>query len=97
MGERMCRTNTIDVTNACASTSIGLTGASRIFLGMSATSCAGEGGICMFSGLASIAYGTVAQGMFTAKESLASPVACNNTFFGDPAPGFGKACYVLSY
>jgi prepilin-type N-terminal cleavage/methylation domain-containing protein len=87
--------NAINVTNACSS--VGVAGATTVFLGMPASSCATENSNCIFSGTASIAYGTVSQGIFTAKKDQSSPLACSNATFGDPAPGYAKACYVLSY
>lgn len=87
--------NSIDVTNACQS--LGVASADRIFLGMPSTSCATENGTCNFTGMASIAYGSMAVGKFNAKKDLTGPVSCANTFFGDPASGYGKACYILSY
>lgn len=94
-GAQRVQDNSIDVTNACQG--LGIASANRIFLGMPSASCAGEGGSCTFSGTATIAYGSLAQGRFTARTDLSSPVSCNNTFFGDPASGFSKACYILSY
>lgn len=94
-GEAVVQDNSIDVTNACQS--LGVASASRIFLGMSPTQCAWELSTCSFSGTASIAYGSLTVGKFTAKKDLTSPVSCNNTFFGDPASGYPKGCYVLSY
>jgi prepilin-type N-terminal cleavage/methylation domain-containing protein len=94
-GASTVQDNTIDVTNAC--TSLGIASADRIFLGMPSASCSGENGTCNFTGTASIAYGSLAMGKFTAKKDLTGPVSCNNTFFGDPASGYAKACYVLSY
>lgn len=94
-GGTVTQDNALDVTNACAG--LGIASANRIFLGMPASSCATENGTCTFSGTASIAYGSLAVGRFTARKDLTSPVSCNNTFFGDPASGFGKACYVLNY
>lgn len=87
--------NTIDVTNACPG--LGIASADRIFLGMPSTSCATENLTCNFTGTVSIAYGSLAVGKFTAKKDLTSPVSCSNAFFGDPASGFGKACYILNY
>lgn len=87
--------NTIDVTNACQS--LGVSSADRIFLGMPAASCATENLTCTFTGTATVAYGSLALGKFTAKKDLSSPVSCANTFFGDPAVGSGKACYILNY
>ena len=87
--------NSLDVTNACQG--LGVTSANKIFLGMPAASCAGENGTCTFTGTATIAYGSLAQGRFVAKKDLSSPVSCTNTFFTDPASGFSKGCYILSY
>ncbi len=94
-GAASVQNNSIDVTNACSA--LGISSANTIFLGMAPSSCAGENGTCTFSGTASVAYGSMAQGKFTAKKDLTSPVACGNTLFGDPTPGFVKACYVLQY
>jgi prepilin-type N-terminal cleavage/methylation domain-containing protein len=89
------RDDSIDVTNAC--TGLGIASANKIFLGMPSASCAGENGTCTFTGTASIAYGSLAQGRFVARNDLTSPVSCSNAFFTDPASGFSKACYILSY
>ena len=94
-GGPVTQNNSLDITNACAGLSIA--SANRIFLGMPATSCANEGGTCNFSGTQTIAYGSLAQGRFTAQKNMTSPVSCANTTFGDPASGFSKACFVLSY
>lgn len=94
-GAASVQDNTIDVTNACAG--LGIASADKIFLGMPATSCSSENGTCNFSGTAAIAYGSLTAGKFFAKKDLTSPVSCNNAFFGDPASGLTKACYVLSY
>jgi general secretion pathway protein G len=92
--------NSLNILNPCVSLGVqnaNGTPANKIFMGMSTTSCAGEGGTCTFSGTADIAYGSLAQGKFNALENQVSPLTCNNTTFGDPASGFTKACYVLSY
>lgn len=94
-GATSVQDNAIDVTNACQG--LGIASADKIFLGMPSASCATENGSCTFSATATIAYGSLAQGKFNAKTSLTSPVSCSNAFFGDPASGFGKACYILSY
>jgi prepilin-type N-terminal cleavage/methylation domain-containing protein len=94
-GTTTVQDNTIDVTNACQG--LGIASADKIFIGMPAASCATENGSCTFSGTATIAYGSLALGKFNAKTTLTSPVSCSNAFFGDPASGFGKACYILSY
>lgn len=56
--------------------------------------CASEGSACSFAGPATIVYGSVSQGRFTSQANVTSPITCNNINFGDPAPTFGKACYV---
>ena len=94
-GGVVTQNNALDITNACAG--LGIASADRIFLGMPSSSCAAEGGTCTFSGTASVAYGSLTVGRFFARKDLASPVTCNNTFFGDPASGYPKSCYVLSY
>ena len=94
-GATTVRDDSIDVTNACAG--LGVASADKLFMGMPSTSCATEGGTCTFSGTASIAYGSIAQGRFNARKDQTSPVTCNNTYFGDPASGFTKSCYVLQY
>lgn len=94
-GATIIQDNTIDVTNACQS--LGISSADKVFIGMPSASCAAEGGTCNVTGTSSVAYGYLAQGKFNARKDLTGAVTCNNTFFGDPAPGYGKACYILSY
>lgn len=92
--------NSLNLLNACAGLGVQNsdgTAANKIFVGMSTTSCAVEGGTCTFSGPAHIAYGSLAQGKFNALENQTSPLVCNNTTFGDPASGYTKSCYVLTY
>jgi beta-glucanase (GH16 family) len=55
------------------------------------TLCANEGGQCAFSGTNIVLYG--ANGSYTTK-TLTGGAACNNTTFGDPAPGVAKHCYL---
>jgi prepilin-type N-terminal cleavage/methylation domain-containing protein len=57
------------------------------------SACADEGGSCTFSGLATVVYGSVAQGMFRRTLNATSPFGCNNAA-GDPASGYAKSCYV---
>ena len=57
----------------------------------SSTACATESKTCDFKDTRTVAYG--AAGKFTVKQ-LKGPVACDNTTFGDPAVGLGKACYL---
>jgi prepilin-type N-terminal cleavage/methylation domain-containing protein len=94
-GAAQVQDNSIDVTNACQG--LGIASADKIFLGMPATSCATENVTCNVSGTASIAYGSLAMGKFYAKKDLTGPISCSNAFFGDPASGYSKACYVLNY
>lgn len=92
--------NSLNILNPCVGLGVqnaNGTPANKIFFGMSPTSCSTEGGTCTFSGSADIAYGSLAQGKFNALENQTSPLTCNNTTFGDPASGFTKSCYVLSY
>jgi serine protease len=53
------------------------------------TTCANEGGTCSFSGTREVRYGTTTQ--YVTKTVTAS-TACSNAVFGDPAPGYVKAC-----
>ncbi len=53
------------------------------------TFCAVEDGTCSFSGTQSVRYG--ANGKFNTGV-FTSTVTCNNTVFGDPAPGVRKQC-----
>ncbi len=94
-GGSTVQNNSINVVDAC--TGLGISGASRMYIGMSSTACASEGGTCTFSGTSAVAFGHIPQGKFTAKTNLTSPVSCTNTFFGDPANGYNKACYLLNY
>jgi hypothetical protein len=55
------------------------------------TQCATEGGTCNFSGTTSVRYGTATAYV---TKSVTGPVACSNTVFGDPAPGYGKTCSI---
>ena len=54
------------------------------------TKCADESGTCSFSGNAYVAYGC--NSTFNYKGANTS-TACNNTNFGDPLPGYLKACF----
>jgi len=53
------------------------------------TSCAGENGVCNFTGTRQVRYG--ANNTFATKTASRS-IACTNTVFGDPLPGVVKAC-----
>lgn len=55
--------------------------------------CAAEGTTCSFSGTREVRYGTTTQ--YNVKVATGS-IACNNSVFGDPAPGTRKGCYVSS-
>lgn len=76
---------------------IGVSTPVMVFGGMPATSCAGENTTCTFSDTKTIAYGSPAAGQFFARRNQVSPLTCSNAYFGDPASGFGKACYILEY
>lgn len=91
--------NALNILSPCAGlgiTNTSGTAADKIYIGMNTTSCAGEGGTCTFTGSATVAYGSLAQGKFNALANQVSPLTCSNTTFGDPASGFTKACYILS-
>jgi hypothetical protein len=57
------------------------------------TVCATEDGTCNVSGTAEVRYGTATQYV---TKTVTGPVACSNTVFGDPAPGYGKSCSIAS-
>jgi prepilin-type N-terminal cleavage/methylation domain-containing protein len=59
------------------------------------TACSGENTTCTFSGTATIVYGSATQGRFNRLANQTGSVGCNNSVFGDPAPGYVKACYVF--
>ncbi len=69
-----------------------VTGATLLPLGGAA--CAVEGQNCAFSGVQAIWYGV---GLRWAVAPASGTLACTNEVFGDPAPGFQKACYVRNY
>lgn len=56
--------------------------------------CANENQRCSFSGRQNVAYG--ANGKFNYKYGITGGVDCNNSTFGDPISGVGKACYTKS-
>jgi prepilin-type N-terminal cleavage/methylation domain-containing protein len=92
--------NSINAHSPCASLGVQNTdgsAANKTFMGMASTSCATENTACTFSGPATIAYGSSSLGRFNALPNMTSPVQCTNAVFGDPAVGYGKACYVISY
>lgn len=92
--------NALNILSACVALGVqnaNGSAANKIFMGMSPTSCATENLTCTFSGTANIAYGSLAQGKFNALINQTSPITCSNTIFGDPAAGYPKACYILSY
>lgn len=92
--------NSINVLSPCVSLGVqnaNGSAANKTFLGMAPTSCATENVVCNFTGTANIAYGSLAQGKFNALANQTSPITCSNATFGDPASGFAKACYILSY
>jgi serine protease len=53
------------------------------------TTCATEGGTCLFSGTRDVRYGTTTSYVI---KTFTGSVACNNTVFGDPARGYVKSC-----
>lgn len=53
--------------------------------------CAQEGGACRFQGTRNVAYG--AEGKYRYRVAK-NAVACGNEYFGDPAPGKPKACFI---
>ena len=48
------------------------------------TYCSWEGGTCSFSGSRQVRYGTTTANV---TRTVTGPVVCDNTAFGDPAPG----------
>jgi hypothetical protein len=54
--------------------------------------CAGEGQRCKFSGVKDVAYGAYER--FNTKLIVLNGIDCNNSIFGDPFSGVGKACFV---
>lgn len=54
--------------------------------------CAGEGEQCSVRGWGVVRYGT--RGRYVYREVRNASVYCDNTMFGDPAPGRGKRCEV---
>ncbi|MGB2787451.1 MAG: prepilin-type N-terminal cleavage/methylation domain-containing protein [Candidatus Saccharimonadaceae bacterium] len=97
-GNTIVNNDSISITGICAT--LGITksdgsAADSAYIGMSSTSCASEGGTCVVSGTKSVAYG--ANGMLAVKSGLTGNVPCTNANFGDPAPGFGKKCYIIDY
>ena len=56
------------------------------------TSCASEGGICTLpTGVTAVVY-YGANSWYNARSGLTGLIGCNNTTFGDPVVGVGKAC-----
>jgi lysophospholipase L1-like esterase len=55
------------------------------------TRCAVEYGTCTFSGTHQVRYGLNDK---WATRTATGAIACNNTVFGDPAPGVSKVCEV---
>jgi hypothetical protein len=54
--------------------------------------CANEGGVCEFRGTANVRYG--AEGRYTSKTAT-NGINCDNSAFGDPAPGMPKRCFFV--
>lgn len=60
--------------------------------------CANEGGTCTFAGPKYMAYGINDKFVYKAITGFGSnTVACNTSTFGDPAPHFGKQCWIANY
>lgn len=60
--------------------------------------CAGEDGICSFSGTMEVWYGSDANGTSGwAVAPAANRAICDNLTLGDPRPGVSKACYYRPY
>jgi hypothetical protein len=57
-----------------------------------ATPCAAERGFCRFSGTEQIRYGTSSRYVVL---TLTGGKPCNNSVFGDPAPGSQKSCWIV--
>jgi len=56
------------------------------------TRCAVEGQECVFAGTRSVRYGSHVVGKWSVPKDLPSPVKCDSSVFGDPAPGYTKQC-----
>jgi hypothetical protein len=53
--------------------------------------CAAEDGFCKFHGQKNVRYGVDGNWIYkTAQDGI----PCKNRFFGDPAPGAKKSCYI---
>lgn len=57
--------------------------------------CAGEGRRCTVRGWGAVRYG--ASGRYVYREVRDASLQCDNTMFGDPAPGRSKSCEVRLY
>jgi type IV pilus assembly protein PilY1 len=58
------------------------------------TTCAYEGGTCRFNGVMEVWYGTDSSWKVA---PASNDIACTNEVFGDPKPGYAKACYMRAY
>lgn len=62
--------------------------------------CGGNGGMCLFTGEATVRYGRLSTQQWVYRANTPGPVPCDNIVFGppergmDPAPGFAKTCWV---
>ncbi|WP_144154292.1 hypothetical protein [Paraburkholderia sp. BCC1885] len=56
------------------------------------TLCAAERGVCRFTGTQQVRYGTVSRYVVL---TLNGGTPCDNTVFGDPAPGALKSCWIV--
>ncbi|GAB3731287.1 hypothetical protein GCM10028794_07390 [Silanimonas algicola] len=57
--------------------------------------CAEEGRRCSVRGWGVVRYGT--QGRYVYREVRNASLQCDNSMFGDPAPGRGKRCEIRQY
>lgn len=85
------KNNSINAFDPC--TSLGISGAQTTYANLP-SACSGENATCNFASTSTVAYGSATAGVFTYKTNQTSPVSCNNAYFGDPSPGYIKACYV---
>jgi hypothetical protein len=59
------------------------------------TKCASEHGTCSFSGTQPVLYGASTTSQNVSK-TFTNGVYCDNSVFGDPAPGIQKSCWIPS-
>ena len=91
-GSNTVNNDAIDSFSPCATA--GVSGALTTYANLPAP-CGGENTTCTFSGTATVVYGSAAQGRFNRLANQSGSVECKNVTFGDAAPGFTKACYII--